>query len=218
MLVRWGKLQLARGFSPAVACFAWAALCAQTSQPAPPPRPHADAFWNVKPPDRWSPEEVRDLLEHSPWGTVSTATMGRPLPIHLASAEPAIEAENRERLARRYRTDPGPSFEEYQIMLREGHVIVLAVLIPDPQAMSDAVESQSLERDSLLHIGKRQYKTITSFPPGSGDPYLRYVFPRDVKPGDKSLFFDIYIPGVTYPQRHIEFVLKDLIYRGKPAY
>jgi hypothetical protein len=172
----------------------------------------------VKAPADWSAEEVRELLEHSPWATVSRATMGAPMPIHLASAEPVIEAEARERNARRYRVEPGPNFEEYQGMLSEGHSIVLAVLIPDPQAMSDAIESKSLERDSMLHIGKRNYRIITSFPPSPGDPYLRYVFPRDVKPGDKSLMFDIYIPGAKFPQRHIEFDLKDMIYRGKLAY
>ena len=178
----------------------------------------ADPFWNVKPPADWSPEEVRELLEHSPWSTVSTATMGVALKIHLASAEPIIEAEARERQASRYHVEPGPSFEEYREMLRAGNVIVLAIRIPDEKAMSDAIESRSLERDSLLHIGKRMYKTITNFPPSPGDPYLRYVFPRDVKPSDKALLLDVYVPGVTYPQRHIEFDLRNMTYRGKPAY
>jgi hypothetical protein len=128
------------------------------------------------------------------------------------------EAEALERQTRRYRVDLGPSFEEYQAMLDEGHSIVLAVQIPDPKSLSDAIESKSLERDSVLHVGKRSYRLTTNFPPTPGDPYLRYVFPRDVKPGDKSLLFEIYIPGVNYPERHIEFDLKDMLYKGKLAY
>jgi hypothetical protein len=182
------------------------------------PQPHTDAFWNVKPPSEWSAEEVREILQHSPWATVSKATMGGPLKIHLASAEPMIEAEIRERQARRYKVEPGPSFEEYQALIKEGNSIALAVLIPDPVAMSDAIESRSLERDSVLHVGKRTYKLVTYFPPNPGDPYLRYVFPREVKPGDKSLMFDIYIPGIAYPQRHIEFDLKEMVYKGRPTY
>jgi hypothetical protein len=178
----------------------------------------ADSFWNVKAPADWTGEEVREILLHSPWATVSKATMGVALPIHVASAEPMIEAESRERQTRRYPVEPGPSFEEYQALLKEGHSIALAVLIPDPLAMSDAIESKSLEKDSVLHVGKRTYKLITNFPPSSGDPYLRYIFPRDVRPGDKALLFDVYIPGVIYPQRHVEFDLKDMVYRGKLAY
>lgn len=181
-------------------------------------QPHAGAFWNVKPASEWTAEEVRQLLTSSPWATFSKATMGVDLKVHIATAEPMIAAEALERQARRYRVETGPSFEEYQALIKEGHSIALAVLMPDPDAMYDAIESRSLERDSVMHAGKRTYKLVTNFPPSAGDPYLRYIFPRDVRPGDKSLMFEIYIPGVIYPERHIEFDLKDMYYRGKPAY
>ena len=183
-----------------------------------PPQPRANAFWNTKAPADWSIEEVRQMLSQSPWATVSNATMGAPLRIHLASAEPMREAEVRERQALRFRVDPGANFEEYQSMLKEERYIALAVLPRDATAISDAIESRSLEHDSMLHIGKRSYKVVTHFPPTPGDPYLRYIFPRDVKPSDRALLFDIYIPGVSYPQRHIEFDLRDMMYKGKMAY
>ena len=84
------------------------------------PQPRTSPFWNAKAPADWSAEEVRELLRQSPWATVSAATMGPRLNIHLASAEPMREAETRERLALRYPVQPGASFEEYQSMLKDG--------------------------------------------------------------------------------------------------
>lgn len=185
---------------------------------AQPVLPHANAFWNVKAPADWSVEEVRVILRQSPWATVSAATMGSPVRFHLASAKPMQEAEVKERQALRYRVQPGANFEDYQAMLKEGRCIVLAVLLPDATFASDAIESRSLERDSVLHIGRRAYKLLTHFPPTEGDPYLRYVFPREVKPSDKSLMFEIYVPGLSYPQRHLEFDLREMVYKGKLEY
>ena len=178
----------------------------------------ADAFWISKAPADWSIEEVRELLRQSPWATVSTATTGAPIRIHLASAEPMREAEVRERQALRFRVELGPSYDEYQAMLKEGRYIVVAVLLQDATAVSDGIEAKSLEHDSILHLGRRSYKLVTHFPPTPGDPYLRYVFPREVKANDKSLLFDLYIPGIVYPQRHIQFDLREMTYKGKLAY
>jgi hypothetical protein len=186
--------------------------------PLPPQKANANAFWNTKAPADWSIEEMRLILQQSPWATVSHATLSVPIPIHLGSAEPMREAELRERQASRYRVEPGASFEEYQAMLAEGKYIVLAVTMRDSSALADAIESKSLEKDSIMYAGRRAYKLVTVFPPTPGDPYIRYVFPREVRPNDKSLNFDIYIPGVNYPQRHIEFDLKEMMYRGKLSY
>ena len=182
------------------------------------PQSRTSPFWNAKAPADWSAEEVRELLRQSPWATVSAATMGPRLNIHLASAEPMREAETRERLALRYPVQPGASFEEYQSMLKDGRYIALAVLLRDTTAISDGIESRSLEHDSILHVGRRHYKLVTHFPPTPGDPYLRYVFPREIKPSDKSLLFDIYIPGIDYPQRHLEFDLREMVYKGRVSY
>jgi hypothetical protein len=175
-------------------------------------------FWDEKSPADWTIEEVQRMLLESPWATVSHAALSPPLPIHVASAEPMIEAEARERQAGRRQGAPGPSFDEYQELVRSGRYIALAVYMPDDRAISDLEESRSLERDSLLHIGKRAYKLYTYFPPSPSDPYLRYLFPRDVKPGDKMLSFDIYVPGAGTPQRHPMFSLKEMMYKGKPSY
>jgi hypothetical protein len=182
------------------------------------PGSDANAFWNTKAPADWTIEEVREILQRSPWAAISPTPRGAALRMHIASAEPMRAAETRERQATRYRVEPGPNFEEYQAMLNEGHSIVLAVYVPNLLAISDAEESRSLEHDSVMHVGRRSYKLVTNFPPTPGDPYLRYVFPREVKPGDKSLSFDIYVPGYTYPERHVEFDLREMTYKGQPAY
>ena len=178
----------------------------------------AEAFWNAKPPADWSIEEVRQMMLQSPWSTLSKATSGPPVHIHLASAEPMQVAEALERQAQRYRFEPGANFEDYVAMLKEGRYIVIAVLQRDLSASTDSIEAKSMERDSILHIGRRSYKLVTHFPPTAGDPYLRYVFPRDVKPNDKALHFELYIPGIVYPQRHIEFDFREMMYKGKLAY
>ena len=182
------------------------------------PGSDANAFWNTKPPADWTIEEVHELLQRSPWAVISPTPRGTAMRMHVASAEPMREAEKRERQGGRYRLEPGPNFEEYQTLLNEGNSIVLAVFAPDMLSISDAVEARSLEHDSTLHVGRRTYRLVTHFPPTPGDPYLRYIFPREVKPGDKSLSFDVYVPGYTFPQRHVEFDLREMTYRGKPAY
>ena len=175
-------------------------------------------FWDVKAPVEWSVEEVRKLLVESPWATVSTASLSRPVPMHVASAQPMIEAELRERQSARVTGSLGPNFDDYGELLKSGKYIALAVFMPNDQPISDLQESRSLERDSALHIGKRTYREYTYFPPSASDPYLRYLFPRDVRPGDKTLAFDVYVPGVSSPQRHALFALKDMIDQGKPSY
>ena len=128
------------------------------------------------------------------------------------------DAEARERQALRYRLDPGANFQEYQELIETGRYIALAVFLRDAIPISDGLEAKSLETDSVLHIGRRTYKLVAHFPPTPGDPYLRYIFPSDVQAKDKALFFDIYVPGVTYPQRHIAFDLREMRYRGKLVY
>ena len=178
----------------------------------------AEPFWNTKLPADWSIEEVISMLRQSPWSTVSAASSGPAIRAHVASAAPMREAEAKERQAFRTRQDQGASFEDYQEMLATGKFIALAVLLRDAIPTSDGVEARSLEHNSILHVGHRSYKLVTHFPPTAGDPYLRYIFPRAVKPGDKALLFDIYVPGIVYPQRHIEFDLREMKYRGKIEY
>jgi hypothetical protein len=44
---------------------------------------------------------------------------------------------------------------------------------------------------------------------------LRLVFPRVVEPADKSIVFRLYLPGLSFPERELEFRVKDLLYHGK---
>jgi hypothetical protein len=38
-----------------------------------------------------------------------------------------------------------------------------------------------------------------------------------VEPTDKNVVFRLYLPGVTFPDREVEFRVKDLMYHGKLA-
>jgi hypothetical protein len=53
------------------------------------------------------------------------------------------------------------------------------------------------------------------FPPSAGDPYLRIAFPREVTANDKSVNFELYVPGVGIPFRSVEFRVKDMTVKGK---
>jgi hypothetical protein len=41
------------------------------------------------------------------------------------------------------------------------------------------------------------------------------IFPRSVRPADKSVAFRLYLPGLPFPEREAEFHVKDLSYKGK---
>jgi hypothetical protein len=64
-------------------------------------------------------------------------------------------------------------------------------------------------------IGKKTYKIVGHFPPTKDDPVLRLVFPREAESTDKNVIFHLYLPGVPFPERELEFRVKDLIYHGK---
>jgi hypothetical protein len=58
---------------------------------------------------------------------------------------------------------------------------------------------------------------VGHFPPTPSDPVLRLVFPREVQASDKRIVFRLYLPGLDFPDREVEFAVKDLIYHGKLA-
>ena len=66
-----------------------------------------------------------------------------------------------------------------------------------------------------MKVGRKKYKITGHFPPTPSDPYLRLVFPRAVAPSDKIVEFDLYLPGAPQPYRIAEYVVKELMYRGK---
>lgn len=178
------------------------------------------AFWHEKPPAEWTLDQVQQLLTDSPWAQMAGAgpkSVAPPVRIYVASAEPVIQAEDRLRAARK-QNSTDPSWEDYReyLLAEHGKLIVVAVAMSDPAAFADAAEGRQMEKESVLRIGKRRYKLAGHFPPSSTDPYVRLAFPRDVREGDASLVFELYVPGVAY--RAAEFRLKDMVYHGRPAY
>ena len=66
-------------------------------------------------------------------------------------------------------------------------------------------------------VGRKTYKIIGYFPPMRSDPVLRLVFPREVQPTDKTVIFRLYLAGISFPEREVQFRVKDLMYHGKLA-
>jgi hypothetical protein len=173
----------------------------------------AAPFWETKAPSEWSEEQLRILFTQSPW---AQATDGGGPVVILATARPIQDAERE--LWRRRRAKGAPPLDlEYEDFIAndQGRHIVLAIAYPDPRPLSNADEAKQMEKDSILKIGKKKYKMTGQFPPTPADPYLRLVYPREVGPNDKSLVFELYLPGAS--GYHIaEFRMKELLYHGKP--
>jgi hypothetical protein len=172
-------------------------------------------FWEAKPPEQWTTAELDTMLHASPW----TQTVG-PAPnliLYLATAQPIEEAEVQTRLRKK-----GPLHEpdpDYSDFLRENRekVFVLAIPYPDLSGLGKAEETKSLERDTKMVVSGKSYRIAGYFPPTPSDPELRLVFPREIKPSDKNIDFDLYFPGLPFPEREAQFHVKDLMYHGKLA-
>ncbi len=180
----------------------------------------AGSYWQTKQPSQWTDEELRQFLTDSPWAQMAEASRGMPgasaVAAFLATAKPVRLAEKELRRRFRNRPEEGPLELEYREFLEQndGKVIILALRLPNPDALGDAAESRRMEEETVLHIGRRKYKISGSFPPAGDDPYLRLVFPRDLHPDDKRLVFEIYVPSASAPYRNVEFALKDLLWEG----
>ena len=184
----------------------------------------AAPFWEARPPEQWSEMELQALLIDSPWAQLvgGPGSMG-PVEVYLATAAPMEKAvEERARRAK-LKSKPGPppaedpSEDEYRSWLMENRdkQIVVAVALGNPKAFSDEREVKRMEDGCVMHVGKKKYGLTGHFPPSSSDPVLRLVFPREVQPTDKTVSFDLYLPGVTGPARLVEFKVKDLIVAGR---
>jgi hypothetical protein len=66
-------------------------------------------------------------------------------------------------------------------------------------------------------IGRKSFKMIGHFPPSEMDPVLRLIFPREAEATDKTVVFRLYLPGMPFPNREVEFRVKDLLYHEKLA-
>ena len=176
----------------------------------------AQPFWELRPPEQWSPAEIDQLRTNSPWAQ----WVGRvaPVTVFLATALPIEHGEAELRLRfkknRGAMAEPDPDYVEY---LRDhgAEVFVLGVSYPQLIAFGKAGEDKSMEDETALVIGRKEYRILGYFPPTPSDPVLRLIFPRVVKPGDKLLTFRLYLPGLNFPEREAVFPVKDLIYQGK---
>jgi hypothetical protein len=171
-------------------------------------------FWETRPPEQWTDAQVQELLTNSPWAQPALDSRGAGIAVYLASARPMREAEFE--LARKQPPIDDPGAEEYRDSLREnqGKQIVLAVALPDRKALEDPAEVKRMEQECVLKVGRKKYQMTGHFPPSVTDPYVRLVFPRAVTVADKSLVFELYVPGLPSPYRRVEFRIQDLTYRG----
>jgi hypothetical protein len=142
-----------------------------------------------------------------------------PVQVYLATAGPMEKAE-RERARREALKKPAPDdplFEDYRGWVEENRAkqIVLAVAVTKNDVLADEAEIRRMEDECVMHVGKKKYKMTGHFPPSLGDRYLRLAFPREVQATDKSVIFDLYLPGVPIPYREVEFKVKDMVSDGK---
>jgi hypothetical protein len=172
-------------------------------------------FWETKPPERWTDAEIDIVRHRSPW----TQSVG-PAPeiaVWLATAAPIEEAEGEARLRTKHtEKEPDPDYNEY-VTEHRSDIFVLALGYSNLKALGDAAEERRLQEQSVMKIGRRTYHMVGHFPPTDSDPVLRLVFPREVKDTDKDVDFQLYVPGLPFPEREAVFRVRDLLYHGKLA-
>ncbi len=185
----------------------------------------ADPYWVSKPPPEWTDAQLTALLANSPWAQ-AVAGPGQnapPVEVFLATAGPIQLAEKERERRVQIRRRPGPALPEspavteYRLWLEDNRAtqIVVAIAIQNNRGFLDEREVRRMEDESVMRVGKKKIKMTGSFPPSESDPYLRLAFPRQVELSDKTLFFDLYLPGVPAPFRSAEFTLKDMVVAGK---
>jgi hypothetical protein len=179
----------------------------------------APPFWEARPAAQWTDAELNRMLGDSPWAQAVTP---QPLMVAMfATAKPVEDAIAE--LERRRRSnpitggrlaEPDIDYIDYVKRHRDEH-FVLAVPYVTLAALGEAQEEKRMETQCTMRVGKRQYHLLGHFPPTPSDPVLRLIFPRVAKPEDKSVSFDLYVPGITHPNRMVEFRVKEMMYKGK---
>ena len=183
----------------------------------------AQPFWEARDPAQWTDQELRAILDDSPWAVRTGPQV--EMTFYLATARPVEEAQaellRRERLKQDSRKKPTaitwePDFD-YQDYLRDNREanFVLAIPYPSLAGLGVAREMKRLEEETAMLVGRKTYGIEGYFPPTPSDPVLRIVFPRRVELSDKTVVFRLYLPGVKLPEREVEFRVKDMVYRGK---
>ena len=181
-------------------------------------------FWETKTPDKWTNAEIEILMTQSPWGlpafSGNAKTASEPLVAFLASARPLREAEEQLFLRREIKGEARSDEDDYRSYIGQnpGKHIVLAVRMALNDALSDAKETKTMEKECFLRVGKQKIKAVGHFPPTPSDPYLRLLFPRVSLAAVKVLSFGLYLPGVNRSYYDVELPVKDLTYRGQLEY
>ncbi len=181
-------------------------------------------FWETKPPEQWTDEELQQLLSASPWvQTVTLRARGGSVPgvfVYLATARPVREAEQELRRRREGPPPEDPAAEEYEEFLaqNEGKYVVLAVRVDNPPGPVDEEQIRRMEQESVMIAGRERHRLAGHFPPSPSDPYLRLVFPRPVRSDFRKLRFELYLPAAVFPYRTAEFDARELYYKGRPEF
>lgn len=169
-------------------------------------------FWEAKPPERWTDQEIETMRHASPWAQIAGQNPG--MLVYLATAAPIEDAEGELRLRTRDPLpEPDPDYADFLRLNRE-KVVVLAIPWGQPARFGTEAEQKRMEEESVMVAGRQTWQLVGHFPPTQSDPVLRLVFPRQVKPEDKAVVFRLYLPGVPFPEREVEFRTRDLRYHG----
>ena len=189
----------------------------------------AEPFWQTRPPSEWNDIELAQFLADSPWAQMA-APPGKTgtapaVQIYLATAGPVQRAvaERNRRLALRRSDDAkvaaeDPLGEEFAAWFADNRAeqIIVAARIGNNNAFSSESETRHMQQDSAMDLGRYKVKMSGYFPPTRSDPHLYLAFPRgQVSPADKTVTFELYLPGVSGPFRTVQFKVKDLLVNGK---
>ena len=67
-----------------------------------------------------------------------------------------------------------------------------------------------------MDLGRFRVKLSSYFPPTRTDPHVYLAFPRgEAVAPDKTVSFELYLPGVPGPYRTAAFKVKDMLVGGK---
>ena len=175
----------------------------------------AQPFWEAKPPERWTAKEIAEMRYDSPWA--QSVGPDPKIVIYLATATPIEEAEAEARVrAKNPLDEPDPDYLDYLRENRDRYLVV-AIAYSPKGALAEPTELHRMEDESVMLVGQKKYKLVGHFHPTRTDPVLRLVFPREVETSDKAVVFRLYLPGLEFPDREVEFRIKELMYHGKLA-
>src|ERR1019366_7964921 len=195
----------------------------------------ADPFWQIKPPMEWTDIELSQFLGDSPWAQMAAqpgkaqvgknAGQGQLVQVYLATAGLVVKAvAERERRAELRRPgaakaladDPLPEERSVWFADNREESVIVAARVGNNDAFSSGEETRRVEKGCAMDLGRLKVKLSAYFPPTRPDPHLYLAFPREpVLPSDKTVSFELYLPGVPGPYRTVQFKVRDMLVDGK---